>query len=111
MGVKRMLFLNKDAQPISMLPGLVRRTLAHTKSIMLCEFTFDAHVEIPIHSHPHEQVGYIVKGHVEMTIDGQKFELKMGDSYSSPPNIPHGAFTLEPTIIVDAFYPPREDYK
>jgi quercetin dioxygenase-like cupin family protein len=106
-----MIYLNKDAAPINMLPGLVRRTLAQTKSVMLCEFTFDAHVEIPIHTHPHEQVGYIVKGHVEMTINGQKFELKIGDSYSAPSNVPHGAFTLEPTIIVDAFSPLREDYK
>jgi quercetin dioxygenase-like cupin family protein len=106
-----MIFLNKDAAPINMLSGLVRRTMAQTKSVMLCEFTFDAHVEIPIHSHPHEQVGYIVAGRVEMTIDGQKFEIKKGDSYSAPSNVPHGAFTLEPSIIVDTFYPPREDYK
>ncbi len=106
-----MIFLNKDAEPINMLPGLVRRTLAQTKSVMLTEFTFNAHVEIPIHTHPHEQVGYVVKGHVEMNIDGQTFELKEGDSYSASANVPHGAFTLEPTIIVDAFYPPREDYK
>jgi quercetin dioxygenase-like cupin family protein len=106
-----MLFLNRDSQPMNMLPGLVRRTLAQTRSIMLCEFIFDAHVEIPIHTHPNEQVGYVVEGHVEMTIDGQKFELKKGDSYAAPSNVPHGAFTFEPSIIVDTFYPPREDYK
>jgi quercetin dioxygenase-like cupin family protein len=106
-----MILLNKEAAPINMLPGLVRRSLAQTKSIMLCEFTFDAHVEIPLHTHPHEQVGYIVEGHVQMTIDGEKFELRNGDSYSAPSNVPHGAFTFEQTIIVDAFYPPREDYK
>jgi quercetin dioxygenase-like cupin family protein len=106
-----MIFLNEDVVPTKMLPGLVRRTLAQTKSMMLCEFIFDTHVEIPIHTHLHEQVGYIVSGRVEMTIDGQKFELKKGDSYSAPSNVPHGAFTLEPTLIVDAFYPPREDYK
>ncbi len=106
-----MIFLNKDATPINMLPGLVRRTLAQTESVMLCEFTFDAHVEIPIHAHPHEQVGYVVAGRVEMTIDEKKFEIKRGDSYSVPSSVPHGAFTLEPSIIVDAFYPPREDYK
>jgi quercetin dioxygenase-like cupin family protein len=106
-----MIYLNKDAEPKQMLPGLIRRTLAQTKSVMLCEFTFEAHVEIPVHTHPHEQVGYVVEGHVEMTIDGQKFELKKGDSYSAPSNVPHGAFTFEPSIIVDTFYPPREDYK
>jgi quercetin dioxygenase-like cupin family protein len=106
-----MILLNKDADPILMLPGLIRRTLAQTESIMLCEFTFEAHVEIPIHTHPNQQVGYLVEGRVQMTIDGEKFILIKGDSYSAPANIPHGVYTLEPSIIVDAFFPPREDYK
>jgi len=106
-----MIYLNKDAKPINALPGLTRRTLAQGQSTMLCEFTFDAHVEIPIHSHPHEQVGYVVAGHVEMLIDGKRYELRKGDSYCAPSNVPHGALTLEPTVIVDTFCPPREDYR
>jgi quercetin dioxygenase-like cupin family protein len=106
-----MIYLNKDAKPVNVLPGLTRRTLAQGHSLMICEFTFDAQVEIPIHSHPHEQVGYLVTGHVEMIIDGKKSELKKGDSYYAPSNIPHGAYTLEPSVIVDTFYPPREDYQ
>ena len=106
-----MIFLNKNALPVQVLPGLTRRTLAQTDSMMLCEFTFEAHVEVPIHTHPNQQVGYLVAGHVEMTIDNQKFELKKGDSYSTSADIPHGVFTLEPSIIIDTFYPPREDYK
>ncbi len=106
-----MIFLNEDAVTVQVLPGLNRRTLVQTKSIMLCEFTFEAHVEVPLHTHPHQQVGYVAEGRVEMTINGKKFEIKKGDSYAAPANIPHGAFTLEPSIIVDTFYPPREDYK
>ncbi len=106
-----MITLNKDSKPITMLPGLTRRTLAQGQAMMLCEFTFEAHVEIPVHSHPHEQVGYVVKGRVEMTIEGKKYALKQGDSYYAPSNVPHGALTLEPTVIVDTFCPPREDYR
>jgi len=106
-----MLFSNKDATPINMLPGLTRRTLAQGQSMMICEFQFDAHVTIPVHSHPHEQVGYLASGHVEMTIDGKKYELHKGDSYYAPSNIPHGAYTFEPSVIIDTFSPPREDYR
>lgn len=106
-----MIYKNEDAKPIHALPGLIRKTLAQTQSLMLCEFKFEANVQIPIHSHPHEQVGYLVEGHVEMTIDGKKYELHKGDSYCAPSNVPHGALTFEPSIIVDTFYPPREDYR
>jgi quercetin dioxygenase-like cupin family protein len=101
----------KDSKPVNVIPGLIRRTLAQGKSLMICEFTFDANVEIPIHSHLHEQVGYLIEGHVEMDIDGEIFELKKGDSYCAPSNVPHGVFTLEPSVIVDTFSPPREDYQ
>jgi quercetin dioxygenase-like cupin family protein len=106
-----MIFLSSEAKSIHALPGLTRKTLAQSSSMMLCEFTFDAHVEIPIHSHPHEQVGYLVKGQVEMTIDGKKYTLNAGDSYCAPSNIPHGVFTLKPSVIIDTFCPPREDYR
>ncbi len=106
-----MIFLNKEAKPITALPGLVRKTLSQGQSMMICEFTFNAHVEVPVHSHPHEQVGYLVEGHIEMVIDGKKYELKKGDSYYVPSNVSHGVYTLEPSVIVDTFCPPREDYQ
>jgi quercetin dioxygenase-like cupin family protein len=106
-----MIFPNKDAKPVNALPGLTRRTLAQGQSMMICEFKFDANVSIPIHQHPHEQVGYLVEGHVETTIDGKKYEMEKGDSYYAPPNVPHGVYTLEPSVIVDTFCPPREDYR
>jgi quercetin dioxygenase-like cupin family protein len=106
-----MIYLNKDAKTINALPGLTRKTLAQSQSMMICEFRFDAQVEIPIHSHPHDQVGYLVEGRVEMTIDGKKYELNKGDSYCAPSNVPHGVYTLEPSVIVDTFCPPREDYQ
>jgi quercetin dioxygenase-like cupin family protein len=107
----KMIYLHKDAKPINVLPGLIRRTLALDQSMMMCEFRFDAHVEIPLHTHPHAQVGYLVEGHVEMVIDGEKYVLMKGDSYCAPPNVQHGVFTLEPSVIVDTFCPPREDYR
>ena len=106
-----MILKSSDAKPVNMLPGLTRKTLAQSQTMMICEFKFDAQVTIPIHTHPHDQVGYLVEGHVEMTIDGEKYDLVKGDSYSAPSNVPHGVLTLEPSIIVDTFSPPREDYQ
>jgi len=106
-----MLFRHADAPAVEMLPGLVRRTLADGERLMICEFTFDAHVRIPDHAHPHEQVGYVVSGRIAMTVAGETFELGPGDSYGAPSNVRHSAFTLEPTVVVDTFSPPREDYR
>lgn len=106
-----MLFRNAEAVPVEMLPGLIRRTLADGETMMICEFTFGTGVEIPRHAHPHEQVGYVVSGRARMTCGDDTFEVGPGDSYSAPSNVPHGLVTLEPTVVVDTFCPPREDYR
>jgi hypothetical protein len=46
-----------------------------------------------------------------MTIDGKDSTLTAGDSYYIPGDLPHSAFTLAPSTIVDCFTPPREDYR
>ncbi len=106
-----MIFRRTDSRPVEMLPGLVRRVLIDGDVMMICEFTFDADVSIPDHAHPHEQVGYVVSGRVQMTVAGETHELGPGDSYRAPSNVRHSAHTLEPTVIVDTFSPPREDYR
>lgn len=106
-----MILRHSDTKPVQMLPGLTRRTLIDGDALMICEFTFDADVGIPDHAHPHEQVGYVVSGRIAMTVAGETFELGPGDSYRAPSNVRHSAHTLEPTVVVDTFSPPREDYR
>jgi quercetin dioxygenase-like cupin family protein len=105
------IYPNAEAKPVEMLPGLTRRTLADGATMMLCEVTFQAGVKVPVHSHPHEQVGYVVRGRLEMIIDGERTEVGPGDSYYAPGDVPHGANALEASVVVDIFNPPREDYR
>jgi quercetin dioxygenase-like cupin family protein len=106
-----MISRHSDACPLEMMSGLVRRTLAEGKSMMICEFTLDPGVEIPGHAHPHEQIGYIASGRVRLTIDGESFDVGPGDTYCALPGVKHGAIALERSVVVDSFSPPREDYR
>ena len=99
-----------DAQPVEMLPGLVRRTLAWGQKMMMCEFTAEAGVIIPMHSHPHEQVGFVQSGRVEFTVAGESWIATPGDSYAIPGDVEHAARFLEPTVLLELFSPPREEY-
>jgi quercetin dioxygenase-like cupin family protein len=106
-----MFFQNKDAKAVEMLPGLIRRTLAVSDKMLLAEFIFEEGVEVPEHTHPHDQVGYVVSGRMRMVIGEQVFECGPGDSYHAPSDVPHGGTSLEPSVVVDTFSPPREDYQ
>ncbi len=99
-----------DAPLVEMVPGLIRRTLVSGKGLMICRFDLESGVQIPVHSHPHDQAGYVVSGRIEITVDGNSLELGPGDSYCAPPGVLHSARALEATIVVDTFSPPREDY-
>jgi quercetin dioxygenase-like cupin family protein len=104
------IFKNVDAVPVEMLPDLTRRVLATSDGMMLVEFTFAAGVEVPEHSHPHDQVGYVVSGRMRMVMGDQVSECGPGDSYHAPSNVLHSGRALEPSVLIDVFSPPREDY-
>lgn len=106
-----MIVRSSEVEPILMIKSVWRRTLTYGDGVMLAHFTFDEGAVIPPHRHPHEQVGYVVEGELAMTIADETYNLRAGDSYLAPSNVEHGAKVLKRAIVVDAFSPPREDYK
>lgn len=66
---------------------------------------------VPLHSHLHEQITYIVKGQMQMMIDGKDCLLNEGAYYVIPSNVFHSAVALTDCEVIDVFAPVREDYK
>jgi len=102
--------LNKDATPLEMLPGVVRRTLTSGDRTTLCEFTLTKGAVIPLHRHEHEQTGYVVSGRALFKIGNEEQEVVAGHGYVMPGNIPHMVTVLEDGIAVEVFSPPRKEY-
>jgi len=99
-----------EIEPVEMLPGLNRRTLVCGERLMIAEFRAGSGVEIPLHTHAHEQAGYVVSGEMEMTIGDDTARCSPGDSYTIPGGALHGARFLSECVVIDCFSPPREDY-
>jgi quercetin dioxygenase-like cupin family protein len=64
---------------------------------------------IPMHAHPHEQFGYVIRGGFKMRIDGRDATLSEGDSYFVPPNAPHTFTAIGDTEAIDVFNPIKHD--
>jgi quercetin dioxygenase-like cupin family protein len=91
--------------------GAQRRILSYGGGMMLVQFTFEAGVSAPIHSHAHEQVGYVVSGEIDLIMEGvERTRLTAGGSYYVAPNVRHGIITYAPTVLIDCFTPIREDF-
>jgi quercetin dioxygenase-like cupin family protein len=106
------LFANAPAEKSITTPdGAERRVLSYGGGLMLVQFTFKAGVASFEHSHPHEQVGYVVSGEIDVYLHGcapQRFTA--GGSYYVPSNVKHYIKTHAPSVLVDAFTPVREDF-
>lgn len=101
----------KEAPQVEMLPGIHRRTMGITDEAMLCEFFLQRNAVVPLHSHHNDQVGYVIFGQLEFTVAGETRILQPGDSYAVPGGIMHGARAIIDTLLIDAFSPPRDDYR
>jgi len=91
-------------------PGVEIVTNA-TDRLMISVVNFEAGSIVPDHSHPHDQMGMLISGRLEFTIDGLTRILEPGDSWKIPGGIVHRVVALdEPAVALDVFHPVREDY-
>lgn len=95
---------------VLMSEGIRRNTLVHGDSTVFCKFELAGGTELPLHSHPYEQTGYLLSGKLLFTIDGNKHEVNSGDSWCIKTDIEHSAEILEDTVLIEVFSPVREDY-
>ncbi len=67
---------------------------------------------VPLHSHPHEQLGIVLRGMQALVIDGVPHELGPLEGYVLPGGVEHSAYCgPEGALVVDIFQPVREDYR
>jgi quercetin dioxygenase-like cupin family protein len=108
-------FINPDdALRFTQMPGLESAILTGLNGesmMMVLSTTLPGH-SVPIHTHPHEQIGMICSGKAELIIGNEKRIVQAGDLYCIPSNIPHGDTCIgdAPFVMLDIFYPVREDF-
>jgi quercetin dioxygenase-like cupin family protein len=91
-------------------PGLKRQVLAHNANLMLVRHLMQKGWQGARHSHPHDQLVYIVKGRLRFTDGVSTFDVTSGNSFVVPGGIEHQASALEDSEVLDVFHPYREDY-
>lgn len=67
-----------------MTDGIRLKTLVYGDKTLLSEFRLGKGSVLPMHSHPHEQTGYLVSGRLRLFLGDQTYEAEPGDSWSIP---------------------------
>ena len=95
---------------IQALPGIERKTLVYGDKTLTAEFRLAKGSQLPLHSHPQEQTGYLISGRMQFFIGDAVYDVEPGDSWCVPGNVEHRAEILADSVAVEVFSPLREDY-
>ncbi|NBP95296.1 MAG: cupin domain-containing protein [Gammaproteobacteria bacterium] len=92
-------------------PGVTTRIFPGDHA-MLSVVRIEAHAQSDLHAHEQEQWGVLLRGSGTRIQGGEEFEVKEGDFWRTPPNVPH-AFRAgsNGVTVLDVFSPPREEYR
>ena len=100
-----------DVDPFTLIAGVEGRPL-FGESVMMNVIEFGAGATVPNHSHPHEQLGIVLRGMQALVIDGVAHELGPMQGYVLPGGVEHSAYCgPEGATVIDIFCPVREDYR
>jgi quercetin dioxygenase-like cupin family protein len=91
-------------------PGLQRRILAHNDNMMLVEHRMEAKWKGARHSHPQDQLVYVISGRLRFVCGDEAFEIGPGDNFIVRGGVEHEAAALEPCVVLDVFQPTRPEY-
>ncbi len=106
-----MVVINKEKEYKDLGGGVRRKVLAYSDNIMNVELLFEKGAKGDMHSHPHEQIGYIIEGSLVFHEAGKEdITLNTGDTYYVAPNVEHGIDCLTAVKLLDIFTPMREDF-
>lgn len=107
-------FIKHDKEVRESIGERRERYLGHTDKLMMVVIDFNdgpTSEPDPPHSHPHEQMSYVVSGELIVYIGDDQEQLGPGDMFTVPPDVPHTVQLLSEHVrLVDCFTPLREDF-
>jgi quercetin dioxygenase-like cupin family protein len=99
-----------EIEPEQLNPLLTRQFITGSKA-MLGRIVLTKGCIVPRHSHPNEQLAFILEGSLRFDFDdGTTHTVNSGEIIVIPSDLPHSAVALEDTINFDIFAPPRQDW-
>lgn len=89
--------------------GVIR--VVHGESMSTAIWEFAAGTHLMAHSHPHEQITFVISGVIDLQVGDQVQRIHAGDGAIIPGGVEHQATVIETARIIDCFHPVREDLR
>ena len=100
----------ENVREFELAAGVTGRPL-FAEHAMLNLLAFEPGAVVPLHSHPHEQLGIVIRGEKVLVVGGVEHRLGPLDGYAIPGGVEHSAHCgPDGALVLDVFCPVREDY-
>lgn len=103
-----------DDIPAEAMSPLLTRQFVTGEQAMLSRIQLRKGCIVPRHSHPNEQIAFILSGALRFSVGEEAsatdYIVRAGQVLVIPGNVPHLAEALEDTLNLDIFAPPRQDW-
>jgi quercetin dioxygenase-like cupin family protein len=92
--------------------GMARRFIWGER-LMMSQIESKAGNMVPKHHHDNEQLSNVISGRMEFRLGDDGADVRIvgpGEALIIPANVPHQVITLEDTVLIELFSPPRQDW-
>ena len=83
----------------------------HTQNISVAFNKLKKGAEVPMHTHAHETIDYVIDGKLEIVIGGELSIMTAGSVAHVESHVPHAATALTDCTVINIFYPVRDDFR
>lgn len=93
-------------------PNFKRSAVRTDEALVVFNYIAPGMEDHPPHDHPFDQLCLVFGGTMELTVDGEDYIVKDGGYLYIPAGLPHSGSLIDdkPSLGIDIFSPPREDY-
>jgi len=100
-----------DVQLLPTVPTLKARLVAGDR-LMAMFGNAEPNASLPLHSHHHEQITYVLEGAIHFQVDDEEHDLGPGEGLMIPGGVTHGGIQVGPEgcRFLEIFTPLRDEY-
>jgi quercetin dioxygenase-like cupin family protein len=102
-------FARLDQLPEEKVTDKITRRILVGEKEMIVFWKMKAGAHAAAHSHPHEQMFWMISGQMDFRLGDERRRCEAGDLGIIPGGVEHEAWFPVDTEVVDVFAPPRED--
>jgi quercetin dioxygenase-like cupin family protein len=103
-------FSSLDAIPVEHVAANLNRKMMSGKQGMVVWWDAKAGAHASSHSHPNEQLVWVIKGQIDLRIGEERRTMKTDDVAVIPGGVNHEAWFTHDSEVMDIFCPPRADF-